>query len=166
MTSVDQLDVAIIGRLGEDARVGIAELATVLGVSRHTVQQRLKRLMDEGILRGFIPDVALDRIGLPVQARVSLELDQRKLSSVARALGELPNVLEVKTQAGREDLVATVAGASLQEIQDVAESIVNIDGVRHTTTTLTVSTPVPFDTQRLLEHVFRSSGWGRSTPAP
>ena len=81
---------------------------------------------------------------------------------LARAL---PEVLEVRIQAGREDLVS-VAMESLEALQTLTASIVAIDGVRKTTSTFTVSTPVAHRTQPLLERLTAQAGWGRSTPAP
>jgi hypothetical protein len=45
-------------------------------------------------------------------------------------------------------------------------AIVEIDGVRKTTSTFTVATPIPYRVQPLLNKVTRGAGWGRSTPAP
>lgn len=166
MTSIDRLDVRILGRLTADARVGIAELAADLGVSRNTIQTRIRRLEEAGILMGFQPIINLSAIGMPVQALISLELDQRRMDNVVDGLKRLPEVLEVKTQAGREDLLVHVAIASLEALQVLTAAIVDIDGVRKTTSTFSVGTPIPYRLQPLLDRVTETSGWGRSTPLP
>lgn len=166
MTMIDELDVEILARLTADARVGIAELAAGLGVSRTTVQLRLRRLEEEEILTGFQPVINLSAVGLPVQAVVTLEIDQRLMSSIVTGLQALPEVLEVRIQAGREDLLARVAIGSLEALQVLTAAIVEIEGVRKTTSTFTVSTPLPFRVLPLLREVTRGTGWGRSTPAP
>ena len=166
MISIDRLDAEILGQLDSNARKGVAELAGDLGVSRNTVQLRMKKLEEAGVLLGFRPEVDLAAMGITVQAFVSLELDQRRLPEVVEGLARIPEVLEVRTQAGREDLVAHVASTSLQDIQRLAGAMVNIPGVRHTNTTLAVSTPVPYRIQPLLKHVTLDKGYGRSTPLP
>lgn len=166
MTSIDRLDGLILGRLTTDARVGIAELAAALGVSRNTIQTRIRRLEEAGILMGFQPIINLSAIGMPVQALISLELDQRRMGNVVDGLKRLPEVLEVKTQAGREDLLVHVAIASLEALQVLTAAIVDIDGVRKTTSTFSVGTPIPYRLQPLLDRVTETSGWGRSTPLP
>jgi DNA-binding Lrp family transcriptional regulator len=55
LTTIDKLDARILGALTVDARAGIAELSTELGVSRNTVQQRIVRLEETGVLIGFRP---------------------------------------------------------------------------------------------------------------
>jgi DNA-binding Lrp family transcriptional regulator len=102
---------------------------------------------------------------LPVQALISIELDQRLLADIIEGLEKIPEVLEVKIQAGREDLLVHVAISSLEALQVLTSAIVDIDGVRKTTSTFSVATPIPFRVQPLLEHVTSDAGWGRATPA-
>lgn len=166
LATIDRLDVEILGKLTINARTGIAELATELGVSRNTVQLRIKRLEDAGVLLGFRPIINFSAVGMPVQALISLELDQRALPDIVDGLKKLPEVLEVKIQAGREDLLVHVALSSLEALQVLTSAIVDIEGVRKTTSTFSVATPIEFRVQPLLEHVTEDAGWGRSTPAP
>jgi DNA-binding Lrp family transcriptional regulator len=166
VATIDQLDVEILARLTANARAGIAELASGLGVSRTTVQLRLRRLEEEHVLIGFQPIINLTAVGMPVQALVSLEIDQRIMAAIIRGLRSLPEVLEVRIQAGREDLLVHVAIGSLEELQTLTAAIVDIDGVRKTTSTFTVATPIPFRVLPLLNEVTQGTGWGRSTPAP
>ena len=166
MPTIDQLDVQLLDKLTANARAGVAELAAELGVSRNTVQFRMRRLEADGILLGFQPIIDLSAVGVPVQALVSLELDQRAMSRIVRGLEALPAVLEVKIQAGREDLLVHVAIGSLEELQELTAAMVGIEGVRKTTSTFTVATPIPYRVQPLLKEVTKGAGWGRSTPAP
>jgi DNA-binding Lrp family transcriptional regulator len=166
MTNIDRLDAQILAALTENARIGVAELAVDLGVSRNTVQTRIRRLTDTGVLSGFRPIVNLPAVGMPVQALISLELDQRKMPSIIDGLRSLPQVLEVRIQAGREDLSIEVAIESLEALQELTAAIVAIDGVRKTTSSFAVSTPIPYRVQPLLDHLTAEAGWGRSTPAP
>lgn len=163
--SIDRLDSEIIGKLAENARTGIAELAQALGVARNTVQSRIRRLEESGVLTGFTPAIDLEAVGVPVQAFIALELDQRRIATVVERLIELPHVLEINTQAGREDLLVRVAAPTNAQLQEVAAQIIDVEGVRHTVTTMIVSTPLAFRTQPLLSRLTEGSGFGRSTPA-
>ncbi len=165
MPRLDRLDAEIIGRLTRNARAGVVELAAALGVARNTVQARLKRLEDSGVVRGFRPDVDLEAIGVPVQAFVDVELDQRRMAYVVKEIAQIPEVLEIITQAGREDLRVRVGAVTHAELQEVVVRIIDTDGVRHTTSTLAISTPLPYRVQPLLDKLTRESGYGRSTPA-
>jgi DNA-binding Lrp family transcriptional regulator len=166
MPTIDRLDVELLSRLIANARVGVAELASGLGVSRTTVQHRMSRLAEEGILVGFQPIIDFTVIGMPVQALVSLEIDQREMPTIINGLRGLPEVLEVRIQAGREDLLVHVAIASLEELQRLTAAIVELGGVHKTISTFTVFTPIPYRILPLLGEITKDAGWGRSTPAP
>ncbi|MGP3534276.1 Lrp/AsnC family transcriptional regulator [Microbacterium sp. RD1] len=163
---IDRLDAEIISKLAENARIGIAELAAELGVSRTTIQLRLRRLEDEGVLLGFQPIVNLSKVGAAVEALITLEIDQRRMATVVRGLHALPEVLEVRIQAGREDILAHVGIASLEDLQVLTTAIVGIEGVRKTTSMFTVSTPVRYRLAPLLRKLTAEAGWGRASPAP
>jgi DNA-binding Lrp family transcriptional regulator len=166
MTTFDRLDAEIIGKLERNARIGIAQLASELGVSRNTIQARMTRLEESGALRGVRPDLDLAEVGLPVQAYIKLEIEQWRLSEIIGHLEAVPEILEARTQAGREDIVALVASSSVSDLQRIAIDLVNIPGVRHTDTTLIIKTVVPYRVWPLLDRLTSDKGWGRSTPPP
>lgn len=166
MVSIDRLDYELLKRLDANARAGVAELASQLGISRNTVLARLQSLEKSGILNGFRPVVDLEAAGVPVQAFVGLELDQRELDRVVKELSGFPEVLEITTQAGREDLLVRVAAVTLPELQQAVGRMIDIPGVRRSNTTLSVSTPLRYRVQPLLDQLTKESGWGRSTPLP
>lgn len=164
LITIDRLDALLLGRLASNARLSIAELSGRLGVARNTVQSRLRRLEDTGVVRSFSPVVDLDAVGVLVQAFVGIELEQRRLAEVTAVLRAIPQVLEVNTQAGREDLLVRVGAPTHPELQEVVTRMIDTPGVRHTTTTLIVSTPVAYRTQPLLDHLTATAGFGRATP--
>lgn len=165
MLSIDRLDAQLIGLLSDNARTGVVELATMLGISRNTVQARLKRLEDLGVLSGFTPRLDLSLAGVLVEAFASLELEQGRLTHVVDALRAMPYVLEIHAVTGREDLLVRVAATSHQELQDLIQQIHSIPGVSRSDTKLALTSPLPYRIQPLLEAVTHSAGFGRSTPA-
>jgi DNA-binding Lrp family transcriptional regulator len=166
MLSLDRLDTQLIDLLGRNARMGVAELASTLGVARNTIQSRLRRLEEGGLLRGFRPDIDLAAAGITVQAFVALEVEQGRLQKIADLLASMPEVLEIHITTGREDLLVRVATETQPALQELIEQMVGIPGVVHSSTTLALTTPLNYRVQPLLHKLTRSRGWGRSTPAP
>lgn len=163
MTSIDRLDAELLGALGRDARSGIVELATSLGVSRNTVQARLRRLDDEGLLAGFVPRLQLAAIGVTVEAFAALALQQGRLIDVVEQLSRMPHVLEIHATTGREDLLVRLATTSHAELQELIQRILALGGVSHSVTSLALTTPLPYRIQPLIDYLTHESGWGRST---
>ena len=84
-TGIDALDARLIRALCDIPRAGVMELARQLGVARGTVQARLDKLQQRGIISGFDPDLDLRAMGYEVLAFVSLEIAQGRLFDVAAA---------------------------------------------------------------------------------
>ncbi|BCO61692.1 AsnC family transcriptional regulator [Mycobacterium intracellulare] len=164
MFSIDRLDVDLLEMLARDARAGVLELASRLGISRNTVQSRLKRLEEGGLVAGYRPELDLARIGIATQAFIGLEVQQGRLGPIVEALIGIPQVLEIHATTGREDLLVRVATETQAGLQQLIEQVVGIPGVVHSTTTLALTTPLTFRAVPLLKDMTRNAGWGRSTP--
>lgn len=165
MLSIDRLDARLLNLLSYDHRVGVGELAITLGVARNTVQARLRRLRESKLLRGFRPDIDLAAVGVGVQAFLGLEIDQGELQAIVRSLAAIPEVLEAHATTGREDLLVRVATDTQSSLQRLIERVVALHGVRHSNTTLALTTPLPYRIDPLLQELTQRAGWGRATPA-
>jgi DNA-binding Lrp family transcriptional regulator len=166
MLSIDRLDVDLLEMLARDARAGVVELASRLGISRNTVQSRLKRLEEGGLVAGYRPELDLAQAGVATQAFIGLEVQQGRLGPIVEALVGIPQVLEIHATTGREDLLVRVATETQAGLQQLIEQVVGIPGVVHSTTTLALTTPLTFRAVPLLKHMPRNAGGGRSTPTP
>lgn len=163
---IDQLDSELISLLEHDARQSIGELAERLGVTRNTVQSRMRRLTAAGLLRGYTPRLNLVEAGVSVEAFAALALDQGKLDDVVELLAGIPEVLEIHTTTGREDLLVRIGAVSHAELQKLVQAIVALPGVGHSNTTLALTTPLPYRVGPLLRKATKEAGWGRSTALP
>ncbi|MCA0345640.1 MAG: Lrp/AsnC family transcriptional regulator [Actinobacteria bacterium] len=166
MLSIDRLDGELIALLEQDARQGIGELADKLGVSRNTVQSRLRRLTEAGLLRGFTPRLDLVEVGITVEAFAALALDQGKLDDVIELLAAIPEVMEIHATSGREDLLVRIGAVSHAELQELIQRIVALPGVGHSNTTLALTTPLTYRVGPLIAKATKGAGWGRSTALP
>jgi DNA-binding Lrp family transcriptional regulator len=162
----DRLDAELLAALMGDGRLPVAELAERLGVSRNTAQQRLRRLEGDGVITGYAPQLDLKALGFGVEAVISVQIDQRRMRGIVEELRRIPGVLAARIQTGSEDLLLQGATRTLEDLQDLTAAIVEIDGVRGTTTTLSVATPIAFRTQLLLDELAEGRGWGRAEGSP
>ena len=63
---IDELDASILIELQKDARVGVLELSRRLDVARGTVQSRLDRMVEAGVIRSFSANLDLEALGFRV----------------------------------------------------------------------------------------------------
>jgi len=73
-TGVDPLDARLIALFTEDPNVGVLGASRALGVARGTVQARLDRLQDRGVIKSFGPQIDPRPLGYPVTAFCTLEI--------------------------------------------------------------------------------------------
>src|SRR5689334_16956714 len=120
MSMIDELDARLIGLLAEEPRLGVLEASRRLGVARGTVQARLDRLQERGVIIGFGPEVDPAAVGYPVTAFITLQIRQvRGHDPVAERLARIPEVLEVHTITGPADMLCRVVGRSNADLQRV-----------------------------------------------
>lgn len=140
---LDELDLRILRLVAERPRTGLLEFARLLGVARGTVQARLDRMTADGVITDFGPNLSPKALGHPVQAFTTLEVQQASRELISRALEAIPELLEAHIVTGQGDVWCRIAGRDHEHIQQVIDAMLKIDGVRRSTTVITLSTVVP-----------------------
>jgi DNA-binding Lrp family transcriptional regulator len=142
---VDHLDAALIELLAAEPRVGVLEASKRLRVARGTVQARLERLQDRGVITGYGPEVDPAALGYEVTAFVTLEIRQAGgHDPVAERLAAIPEVLEVHTITGAGDMLCRVVARSNADLQRVIDAIVSAEGVVRSATLISLAAQVPY----------------------
>ena len=161
MTSlIDELDAKLIAELRAHPRLGLLEVSRRLGVARGTVQARLAKLEQRGVVTGFGPEIDPAEIGHSIQAFVLLELAQGRLAEAVRALEETPEVLEVDAVSGPQDLVCRIAARDTEHLQAIVNSLLASDAIRRSTSYVVLSRPIRPRVQPLVDRV------GAAAPGP
>ena len=144
MLAIDSLDGRLIRALAETPRAGIMELARQLGVARGTVQARLDKLVQRGIVTGFGPDLDLPALGYQVLAFTTLEIAQGRLEDVVSHIDAIPEVLEVHAITGPGDLHCRLVAHTNDHLQTVINRILEVQGIVRTSTVIALTTQVPY----------------------
>ncbi|MEV6982855.1 Lrp/AsnC family transcriptional regulator [Sphaerisporangium sp. NPDC051017] len=143
--TIDGLDVRLISLLAAEPRVGILEASRRLGVARGTVQARLDRMVENGVITGFGPDIDPAALGYQVTAFVTLQIRQiAGHDPVSGLLAAIPEVLEVHTITGGDDMLCRVVARSNADLQRVIDLIVDVEGVMRTSSVIALDTPVAY----------------------
>ncbi|WP_214414230.1 Lrp/AsnC family transcriptional regulator [Sphaerisporangium fuscum] len=156
--SLDELDVRVLQLLAERPRSGLLEIARLLGVARGTVQARLDRMIADGVIIDFGPNLSPPALGHPVQAFTTLEVDQSVRERISVTLEAIPELLEAYIVTGPGDVWCRVAGRDHEHLQQVIDRMLAIPGVRRSTTVVTLSTVVPHRTGPLAAEALSAEG--------
>lgn len=146
----DAIDTALLRALTRDPRAAAITLAEDAGVSRNTVQARLTRWDGEGVLRSFDRRVDPAFLGYPMRAFVSARLKQRLLGEVSAALTQVPEVIEVLGMSGGSDLLIQVVASDADDLYRIAGRILDIRGVKRTSTSLVMRELVDYRLTQLI----------------
>ena len=140
---MDNLDRQILQALQKDARVKNADLARQLGVAPSTMLERVRRLEERGYLNGFKAIVDPEKLGLGVQALISVSLGQHSTKTIRpfeQAVKSIPNIMVCYHVTGRFDYMLHIVAKNLKELGIlVKEQIASLPGVGKTETFLIFS---------------------------
>jgi DNA-binding Lrp family transcriptional regulator len=152
MTSqLDDLDARLIDVLATEPRIGLMEVSRRLGVARGTVQARLAKLTERGVIRGFGPEVEPARMGYPVTAFVFLEIAQGRLAEAIAHLEAVPEVLEAHATSGPRDLLVRVVARDTAQLQDIINRLLSTSAIRRSTSYIVLSTQIAHRTGPLVQ---------------
>ena len=134
MNKPDATDEQIIRLLTEDGRQDSETLAKKLHLSAATVRRRLKKLMQNDVLR-IVAVVDPTKFGLALSAIFAFDVAHNKLTSVLEALAKRPEIRWVSTTTGRYDIIAQARFASNDQLAEFVEKeLTKIKGVRDSET--------------------------------
>lgn len=140
MVQITPKDEELIALLKVDARQPVAALARKLGLSRTTVQDRLRRLEESGVIAAYSVRLSreLDEGGM--RGFVTLSVEPRRQVDVARSLARLAQIEALHTVSGKFDLVAQVKTASSEAMDRLIDAMGQIAGVTRIETSVILST--------------------------
>ncbi|TIS98855.1 MAG: Lrp/AsnC family transcriptional regulator [Mesorhizobium sp.] len=133
---------ALLSLLRANARASTAELARRLGVSRTTVQSRIERLEQRGIIAGYGVRLSPDYEQGLVRAHVLLTVTPKLADKVVRSLQALPPVRTLHSVSGNFDMIVIVDAPSIKDLDTLLDQIGAMDGVERTSSSIILSTRI------------------------
>lgn len=140
--NLDEIDFKVIASLMEQGRMTWSELGEILNLSAPAAADRVRRLEDRGVIKGYtaVVDPAAVRFEVLAFIYITLQHPDDRLHFL-RQVRELPEVLECHHVAGEEDYLLKVRCARIKDLEHlVSEVIKGVAGVARTKTTIVLST--------------------------
>jgi len=120
---LDDLDRRIVEILVEDARISLKELAQRVGLSSPSASERLKRLEERGVIRGFTIEVDPAALGYTLQAIVRIRPLPGKLHVVQELIQQIPQFSECDKVTGDDCFVGRLHIRSIGELDTILDRI-------------------------------------------
>ncbi len=134
------IDQQLIGKLRENARRSTSEIARELGVSRSTINSRIKRLEETGVIKGYTLEYGEDYANQLISAHVLIKVNQKLTARTNRDLHQVPQIRAVFAISGDYDLIAEIEAESTANLSQSLDLIGNFEGVDRTNSSLILET--------------------------
>jgi len=132
-------DTKLIDLLRANAREPTASLARKLGLARSTVQERIARLEQEGVIKGYTVRIADGAEANRLRAVVMISTDPKQADRVTVELKNMPEVRSLAALSGSYDLVAMVETDTPARIDALLDRIGRAPGVARTVSSIILS---------------------------
>lgn len=139
---MNSIDSKVIKQLMEQARTTWAELGTILGLSAPAAADRVRKLEESGVIKGYCALVDPEAIGYSIAAFIAVFLEKPEhRGGFLERVQEKPEIQECHHIAGEEDYILKVRCKGTRDLERlVSEEIKSIPGVAKTRTTVILST--------------------------
>jgi Lrp/AsnC family transcriptional regulator for asnA, asnC and gidA len=124
--TLDDVDLQILDILAKDSSTAFVEIAKQIGISDATVHLRVRRLIDEGIIRRFTLSLNNDLLGYDHLAFMGINIKPGFADQITEELSNLEEVLEIHEMHNRLDLFLKIRAKDLNHMRDIVENKIRI----------------------------------------
>ena len=137
---LDDVNARILATLSVNPRLAMAELGRRVGLSSPAVTERVRRLEEAGVIRGYSLDLDPASLGLPLMAFVRVHPNPGRLGKIAELARQIPEVAECHRVTGDDCFIIKLHLPDMSQLDRVLDQFL-MHGT--TTTSIVQSTPVP-----------------------
>ncbi len=121
---IDKVDQKILNALIENSRISNTDLARLVGLSAPSVNERIKRMEEAGVINGFTISVNPEAIGLPLSVWLRIKPVPGKHNRVTEILKKIPQIVECDRVTGEDCFIAKAHVESPIELEKMIDTII------------------------------------------
>lgn len=131
---LDDMDRKILDLLQRDGRAKLSDLSEQIGLSPTPLARRILRLENEGVITGYSARVDQEKMGLPINIFISLELETQSAEFVEKfetAVRQFEEVMECFLMTGSQDILIRAVAPDLHSFERFLQSkLMKVPGIR------------------------------------
>ncbi len=137
---INEIDTQILNIVQKDARITNAEIARQVGLAPSAVLERVRKLEERGVIRGYATEIDAAQVGFGLTAFVAVRTNDCCVET-DKFLSAIPEVLEVHDVAGEDSYLLKVRVKNTEELARLLrERLKNASNVASTKTTIVLQT--------------------------
>ncbi len=129
----------LLALLRQNARASVADLARQLGLARATVQERLRRLEEGGVIEGYTVRLDPNFSRSRVTAHTLVRIDAKKAEGLYAKLKKMPSVSGIYALSGEYDALVVFQADTTTELDESLDTLGRYEGVERTQTSIVLS---------------------------
>ncbi|MGK0459929.1 MAG: DNA-binding Lrp family transcriptional regulator [Candidatus Azotimanducaceae bacterium] len=137
---MNSTDEKLLSLLLDNGRESTSALARKLSISRSTVQSKIKRLEESGVIQGYSAQLGDDYANKLVSAHVLITVHQKQTAQTNLKLSAIPQIRALFAISGDYDLIAVVRTETTEQLSSILDDIGNLEGVERTNSSLILET--------------------------
>jgi DNA-binding Lrp family transcriptional regulator len=130
---MDNIDEQIIKILKNNARISFVDIAEQLGISEGTIRSRVKKMVEEGVIKKFTITSASKNIQSLISVKIDININTSDISKKIKIIDGVETVYEI---SGEDDIVVIVNVMNSDELNRIIEAIRGIDHTLSTKTSM------------------------------
>tara|TARA_R110002096_G_scaffold227096_1_gene416411 strand:- start:412 stop:879 length:468 start_codon:yes stop_codon:yes gene_type:complete len=143
MSDLDEFDRKILEAMQQNGRLTIVQLSDHIGLSTTPCQRRLKRLEDEGYIKGYTAVIDPLKLNYQINVFVSVKLERQAEEFLGRfeeSISKLPEVMEsyLMSGGGRDYMLRVVAKDLMSYERFLVDHLARIPGVANIDTSFSI----------------------------
>ena len=135
----DEIDQLLIGALMEDSRKSLKALAALSGLSSPSVAERIRKLEEREVIKGYTVQVDPKAFGYQLQAIIRIRPLPGQLQEVERQIQNIPQFTECDKVTGDDCFIARLYVRSIEQLDTLLD---NLNAYAETNTAIIKKSPV------------------------
>jgi Lrp/AsnC family leucine-responsive transcriptional regulator len=138
---LDAIDRTLLDAVQNDCKQSLAELGAQVGLSAPSVLERMRKLEEAGLVRGYHAHLDARRVGLDIGAFIGVGIDHpRRIAAFEKEIAQIPEVLECHHVTGRHTLLLKVRTENTESLHRLIQQLRELQGVARTETMIVLAT--------------------------
>ena len=138
--NLDETDVKVLKALTEDARLSSRQVAKQCGISIGTVLSRIKKMEEEGLIKGYTVLLDQEKLGYELTVVTEITVSKGRLLEMENEIARIPNVCCVYDLTGLSDAAIIAKFKSREELSKFTKRLLSLPYVERTNTHVVLTT--------------------------
>ncbi len=137
---MDEVDIRILESMNQNARKSFRDIAKELKISLSTVSNRVHRLEEDGVIKGYAPIIDESKMGYDLQVVVGIRISKGKLLNTQKRIAKDERVFAVYDVTGDWDSIVMARFQNRTELDKFIKKVLTMEYIERSNTHVVLNT--------------------------